>query len=1574
MSEIHNNEENLHQNENDEIFDKPKNYKFLEKLIHYIYENDNRDQDIYNKFEKFLNIFLYNKDDYFLIYKEIYKNLIANNEPNIQIKTIKLLDLFLSNLNNKAFYQLMEKDKLNFTFFYNYLKNRNYIIHFRLIIEKDFNDKIISIKEENENIEEFFIEKKEKNIQNKKYYINKEHNKYINIYFKYYSCDINENKIHIIINEHELIKTIKQNERIKIEINLVESFKLSKILLITAENNFSESSILSEIYNNIINKSNVEFFDFKNNELYEHILMFNYNELKFNKNINRNYFHIGGTKSLIPILEIVYKEKELFEQITNLIFKIISNSYIDFLDAIYSHVFHCYYFFFKNNQNLNNQNNFKFNLFELIYNILIYEDMILELINMNNFYYEKQFFMINNDNIVCDIYSFLFDLISYYEKYPETKDIINFLLLYFNEKRLFPLYKNINKGKNKLNLIDMTFDELKNILLINFKFKANERNKKDIHSGLIKWLCSNSQNELNFFISNFHRYDIIYITFELCRKIIINESNTNTIEIEIIIYFLLSLKLGIIVEKNKEESIFYHNSNFLIILLNYLQNLKNKEKYEKKESININFILEIIIKVVDHINNPGFFNKIFSSTDSFLLNKDLVYFNFYSRFSNKESSTFDINGNNNNKCIIGNDINYDKIKNLNAIKQKINEFKYLSKNSIKQLIQYDNYLNYKLFRDLKKELFSWNSTYSNINHFFKKKNIKFKRCFHLTRDMAIPLLEPILDYNYYKTNFTQNFQIMEIDYDYKLFFNQRYKLGNVDLNNNINYNIYNCKINKIYYQIFGVLIFKDYYFEFIGNGKIINNLSQEEKLGMLGQFNEETKDSLYYIKILLHKINFILKRKYYFIDKAFEIYYDNNKSYYFIFENEEKRNEIFNKIKIEINDKKEKENFTEKVNKNYEIDLSNISNIIKLWKKSKISNFQYLMWINILGSRSYRDLGQYPVFPWLLNNYTVNKNFLNIKMNIRENEETIINDLFNNYLRDLDLPLGILVMSSKGNLRNKSYLSNYTDNIDQYYSNLIKYEIIEKEKEYKIIKEINEQEYNSNDLLKYLNEPKIIKIKYKDIKYISDKLKIENLYNNNEISFEKIPSIFGSHFSNPAYVCHYLTRIFPFSFAAVEIQGTTFDAPGRLFINLDKSFTNCINEKNDLREIIPEFYFLPEMFDNFNQLNLGNLQEKNDNENATSKILQKIHNYKNNEIKVNEVLTGFWNENNPIYFVYLYRKIFEKKELNINKWINLIFGIYSYGDNARKKRNLYSPYVYDNVIKCRFDKIKNDEKYGYLKFYELGVNPKPILIKFKQLDEIQRQFKKEYYYKCNIKRINPNNNENKKIYLKIPKKKIFKFDNNNNQFYIINFESNQINKKVFKIDDMKICDMQFTSIDIYNYKKDIFFLICGTDDGTTLIYNCKINYKKGLYKIFNNHSTKINYINANNNLNMFIDCSEDGYINLYTLPKAKLIRSIRKIGIEYVFLTSSPLIGFVAISYNKIYMYTINGLEVTYIDKLINIKEPFIIHDEEFNDYLVYNLEEIIQLPLLQIYSIEEGIIKNPKITNELLSKSLIFN
>ena len=36
------------------------------------------------------------------------------------------------------------------------------------------------------------------------------------------------------------------------------------------------------------------------------------------------------------------------------------------------------------------------------------------------------------------------------------------------------------------------------------------------------------------------------------------------------------------------------------------------------------------------------------------------------------------------------------------------------------------------------------------------------------------------------------------------------------------------------------------------------------------------------------------------------------------------------------------------------------------------------------------------------------------------------------------------------------------------------------------------------------------------------------------------PSLFGCHYSNSAYVSHYLTRIFPFTKLAIEIQGNNF--------------------------------------------------------------------------------------------------------------------------------------------------------------------------------------------------------------------------------------------------------------------------------------------------------------------------------------------------------------------------------------------------------------------------------------------------
>ena len=62
------------------------------------------------------------------------------------------------------------------------------------------------------------------------------------------------------------------------------------------------------------------------------------------------------------------------------------------------------------------------------------------------------------------------------------------------------------------------------------------------------------------------------------------------------------------------------------------------------------------------------------------------------------------------------------------------------------------------------------------------------------------------------------------------------------------------------------------------------------------------------------------------------------------------------------------------------------------WINREISNFDYLMLINTIAGRSYNDLSQYPIFPWILRDYK---------------SKTL--DLENpNIYRDLSKPVGVL--------------------------------------------------------------------------------------------------------------------------------------------------------------------------------------------------------------------------------------------------------------------------------------------------------------------------------------------------------------------------------------------------------------------------------------------------------------------------------------------------------------------------------------------------------------------------------------
>ncbi|CAF0775088.1 unnamed protein product [Adineta steineri] len=52
------------------------------------------------------------------------------------------------------------------------------------------------------------------------------------------------------------------------------------------------------------------------------------------------------------------------------------------------------------------------------------------------------------------------------------------------------------------------------------------------------------------------------------------------------------------------------------------------------------------------------------------------------------------------------------------------------------------------------------------------------------------------------------------------------------------------------------------------------------------------------------------------------------------------------------------------------IDSTTFENMTLRWQQGTISNYDYLLYLNDRGERSFHDCSQYPVFPWVLRNYT----------------------------------------------------------------------------------------------------------------------------------------------------------------------------------------------------------------------------------------------------------------------------------------------------------------------------------------------------------------------------------------------------------------------------------------------------------------------------------------------------------------------------------------------------------------------------------------------------------------------------
>ena len=369
---------------------------------------------------------------------------------------------------------------------------------------------------------------------------------------------------------------------------------------------------------------------------------------------------------------------------------------------------------------------------------------------------------------------------------------------------------------------------------------------------------------------------------------------------------------------------------------------------------------------------------------------------------------------------------------------------------------------------------------------------------------------------------------------------------------------------------------------------------------------------LYKISINYNDIKWIFRRRYYYKNTGMEIYTITNKTFYFNFKFEEDRefviNQICSKLKEPtqiIDDLKETKDIfgniigfenssvilTKKKKKKEKNDKKvKLSKKIKDWRKWKITNFEFLMWLNIFSNRSYNDISQYPVFPWILSSYVdplqveqkkilnetrndtavnLDQSFVSLNTTLQdfnEDDETVIDYLY----RDLTSPMGMLEMSEEGIKRKELFIETY-----------------------------------------------------------------DTLKNDKDGDNSIKPYIYGSNYSNPFYVCNFLTRLFPFTHISIELQGNGFDKPERLFLSVYNSFYNSTSQKTDVRELIPEFFYLPEMFLNINKLNLGILEDGKE---------------------VNDVNTPC--NNNPYDFIIVMRSVLENDKISysIQNWIDLIFG------------------------------------------------------------------------------------------------------------------------------------------------------------------------------------------------------------------------------------------------------------------------------------------------------------------------------
>lgn len=291
------------------------------------------------------------------------------------------------------------------------------------------------------------------------------------------------------------------------------------------------------------------------------------------------------------------------------------------------------------------------------------------------------------------------------------------------------------------------------------------------------------------------------------------------------------------------------------------------------------------------------------------------------------------------------------------------------------------------------------------------------------------------------------------------------------------------------------------------------------------------------------------------------------------------------------------------------------------WANREISNFEYLMRLNTIAGRTYNDLGQYPIFPWIIADYS------NEVLDLRDE----------NTFRDLRWPIG-----AQDPQQRQQIISKY------------------------------------NDLM--------------------------NVYDpDDELSLP--PFHYGTHYSVSGFVLWYLMRLEPYTSLHVQLQDGRIDRADRLLDSLGAAWKGCTSNPSDVKELIPEMFYNPDIFKNINNVDFGRTQANR---------------------KIGDIILPPWAKD-PHDFIRKHRDALESEYVsrNLHHWIDLVFGykqrpphLVGGSEAAVDACNVFFHLTYENAVDL--DKLRDSNPQLYIQYMcqinEFGQSPCQLFTK----EHIQR--------------------------------------------------------------------------------------------------------------------------------------------------------------------------------------------------------------------------------------------------------------